>query len=222
MLDSACRYPPDIRALSRVFDPWVWRGLCAASQYGRPVALSDEDSWTAEYDAVCISLIQGVVPNDARDVMCPEGSYEFDSRDEVEAWVLDSESYDRAWLAVGEVRGLTFLWEQSGWAGADPALARAVSERGSFQGMFWNVNSVMNFLLARQGVLLRQFDPLFHDDDPSPVSEVGDRLSEEVGLDWESAPRLSGLEVLSRLTGVDPVSPVLLEAPEVRFFGRHF
>src|SRR5664280_2960831 len=88
--------------------------------------------------------------------------------------------------------------------------------------MFWNVNSVMTFLAAEHGVVTRQFDPLFHDDDPPPTVDLGLRLPAEAGLDWEASPRTSGLSLLATLTGTEPAQPSWLTVPGVRFWGHRF
>jgi|GEM_PF-3036213 len=78
----------------------------------------------------------------------------------------------------------------------------------------------MPFTLARDGQIVRQFDPLLPDHDPSSVAAVGDPLPDEAQLDWESEPRLSGLTLLSRLTGTEPADPAWLNRWEVTFWGH--
>ena len=114
------------------------------------------------------------------------------------------------------------MWEDNGFQGADPERAVAVAAETTFVSMFWNVNSVMSVTLAQTGRIVRRFDPLFHDHDPSPVRVSGDPLPKEAGLDWDFQPRMSGLAVLSRVTGTEQAGPACLSISGVSFWGHTF
>lgn len=181
------------------------------------MALTDDDGWTADYLAACISLCTAT-PERLRDVLVGPAAREFGSADEAESWVVDSDRYDRSWSAFGWYQGVAVAWEDNGFAGTDPDNARKLSADGRFASMFWNVNSVMQFSYLSNGRVLRQFDPLFHDDDED-VNQVGEALGAESGLDWSAAPVRSGLSLVSSLFGIAALTPTILAAPGVRFFG---
>lgn len=182
------------------------------------MVLTDEDGWTANYEAACISLASGCTPEQLRDVLAGPGAREFPSLDEANTWVMDSDRYDRSWSAFGWYRGVAAAWEDNGFAGTDPDNARTLSADGRFASMFWNVNSVMQFSYLANGRVLRQFDPLFRGEEDDP-NQIGEELGAETGLDWVEAPVRSGLALVSSLFGITALTPTVLAAPGVRFFG---
>lgn len=120
--------------------------------------MTDPDGWTADYDALCISVATGCSPQQLLAVLQNEQPQQFESRAAAEDWVQDTDNYDRAWLAIGTHDGAAVAWEDNGWAGADEAKVLALSRTGRFASMFWNVNAVMSFNYAVEGQLRRQFD----------------------------------------------------------------
>jgi len=184
--------------------------------------MRDDETWAANWDALCVSLLRPLSAQEAAQAIALEDFTPFPDRESAEGWVGESETYDRAWFATGQVDGWTFIWESNGWQGATPANAARLSQSGSLVSTFWNVSSLMSFIAAEDGVVTRQFDPLFHDEDPSPTGEVGPRHPFEDGLDWEDSPRMSGLALLATLTDTPPAQPSWLAAPDVRFWGHRF
>jgi hypothetical protein len=183
----------------------------------------DDGTWAEHQDGLCVTLVKGKAGSDVIATLCPSDVQAFSSADESVCWVRDSESYDRTWLAVGHVGGVAFAWEDNGFQGADKGVLQALSAGTRAVSMFWNVNAVMAFTLAEGGQVVRQFDPLFHDDDPSPVAEIGSSMVEEAGLNWESGPRLSGLRLQARLMDLDDdANPDWLARQGVTFWGHHF
>ncbi|WP_298132022.1 DUF6461 domain-containing protein [Micropruina sp.] len=182
------------------------------------MALTDEDGWTASYEAACVSLASGCTPERLRDVLAGPGATEFPSADEAGNWVMDSDRYDRSWSAFGWYQGVAVAWEDNGFAGTDPDNAAKLSAGGRFASMFWNVNAVMQFSYLSDGQVLRQFDPLFHNEDEDP-NQLGQELAAERELDWSAAPVRSGLALVADLFGITAITPTILAAPGVRFFG---
>jgi hypothetical protein len=91
----------------------------------------------------------------------------------------------------------TVVIEPNGWGASMPDTVARLSSAGDAVSAFWNVNSDMLFSVARQGALLRSFDPLLYraGDDPLP---------EEVDLPFGVGhPRAAALALLSRLTGTE-------------------
>jgi hypothetical protein len=61
--------------------------------------------------------------------------------------------------------------------------------------VFWNVNANMQFAFARQGSLVRLFDPLLYD--------PAEALPQEGEFEWGThQPRASALALMERLSGV--------------------
>jgi hypothetical protein len=86
--------------------------------------------------------------------------------------------------------------EPNGWAASLPDTLVRLSANGVAINVFWNVNAVVTFALARGGSLMRAFDALLYSDGGVP-------LPEERGLPWGvKAPRAGALAVMDRLTGV--------------------
>lgn len=104
---------------------------------------------------------------------------------------------------------MAFSWpgRPTGGRGTTPGTATRLAGTGLLYSMFWNVNSLMTFLAVDDGLVTRQFDPLFRDDVPPPTVEIGVRLEAEAELDWDGSPRMSGLSLLASLSGVAPFSP---------------
>ena len=184
--------------------------------------VSDEESWTSQWDGVCISLLQPLSPQASAESIALADFMSFPDRASAQLWVNSCATYDAAWFATGRMGGWTFIWEANGWQGSLVENAVRLSAGGSLVSVFWNVNSDMTFLAMEAGEVTRQFDPVFHDDDQSPTPVIGDTIQFEDELDWRSAPRMSGLALLSRLTGTDLAHPSWLSGLDVFFWGHRF
>jgi len=182
---------------------------------------SDSEAWTDNWDALCVTVTRAAPEEAARLIALADFS-EFPTSDAADDWSRESTSYDRAWFATGAVDGWTFVWETNGWQGVTVDSALRLANGGPLVSMYWNVNSVMSFLALDHGVILRQFNPLFHNDMAPPTPVIGKALDSEAGLDWDLAPRLSALTVLSLTTGTRAVSPSWLREAGVRFWGHRF
>jgi hypothetical protein len=183
--------------------------------------VTDDDTWVGGWDALCVTLVRGLTPEEAAEAIALADFQGFENRLSAANWVVASDDYDRSQFATGEVQGWTFIWEENGWQGVAREEGRLLGEASELYSMFWNLNAVMTFLAGRDGRVIRHFDPLFHDD-PEPALDIGPAFDAEAGLDWPGAPRTSGLALLSALTGVAPVDPSLLDAAGVRFWAHRF
>lgn len=185
--------------------------------YGQ-VMTGDEDlSWLDETDAVCLTVARGLDQTAFCQTLLEVASEPLASRAEALAWVSAGTLNDRSWLAVGEVDGCVFAWEANGWLGSDPGMTERLSVRGDCASVFWNVNMDSSFAYARNGALVRHFDPVLSSD----AGGAG-TLAEEVGLDWAAEPIRSALRLQSRLMACRLASPEWLGLPGVAFFGRTF
>lgn len=103
-------------------------------------------------------------------------------------------------VQVGALGGWTVLVEPNGYAAGTPDVVARLSSGGTAVSLFWTVNLAMGVVLARDGAVVRSFDPLLYD-----LGPVGNPLPEEEGLafgDPEADPRRAALTLLERLTGV--------------------
>jgi hypothetical protein len=183
--------------------------------------VTDDDTWVAGWDALCVTLVRGLTAVEAAEAIALEDFHGFGSRGLAADWVFDSGDYNRSQFATGEVDGWTFIWEENGFQGVAREDGRLLGAASELYSMFWNVNAVMAFVAGREGRVLRHFDPLFHDD-PEPSLNIGAPFDAEAGLEWSEAPRASGLALLSAVTGVSPLDPSLLDAPGARFWAHRF
>jgi len=181
----------------------------------------DSTSWTEQWDALCVTVSRLTGPEAAQRIALGELT-EFPDVGATEQWIDASADFDRAWFATGTVDNWTFLWEANGWQGSLPEVALGLADGGPLASLFWNVNAVMSFLALDDGIVRRQFDPLFHDDENPPTEDIGAPSAIEAELDWANAPLLSSLQLLAATAGIRDVDPSWLETPDVRFWGHRF
>lgn len=186
------------------------------------VTTSDYESWVEDVDALCLTVVADCSPEEAARVVALHELAEFADVAAAEQWVTQAVHYDRSWFATGTIDGRTFVWEDNGWQGVTEPTATRLAGGGALASMFWNVESAMKLVVFDAGRVIRSFDPLFHDDVEPPAPVVGRPLDAEAGLDWEDAPRLSGLAVIARVCGTPPVQPSWLTLPGVRFWAHRF
>lgn len=152
----------------------------------------------ARTDAVTVTWLQGVPSQQLRDVLrLVPASERLATYDEA----LGEQDFESGTFVVQvrEVNRCTVLVEPNGYLSSMPDAAVALSAGGgTVVSVFWNVNAQMQFLLARDGKLLRRFDPLL----PELVSE-GAPLAEEKDLvfgEHDDDPRETALALAGRLT----------------------
>jgi hypothetical protein len=111
---------------------------------------------------------------------------------------------ERFAVQIGVVDGWTVLVEPNGYICTQDAVLAGLSTAGRAVMVFWNVNLDSRFGYAREGVLVRVFDPVLG------TSEVGDPLPEESGTS-EGQPIQAALALAEALTGVRVTGPWLLD-----------
>jgi hypothetical protein len=123
-----------------------------------------------------------------------------------EATKLDDFAWGSELLQADQVLDWAVFVEPWGWATSLSEIVAGTSKGGSAISVFWNVNAVMRVVVARDGQVVREFDPLIYDDGGAPMPE-------EVGLPFgEVGPsRGAALVVAERLTGVALTKNWLLE-----------
>ncbi len=171
-----------------------------------------DHSWSDGLEALTITFVRGPDPREAAEVFRLQESTERQATFD-EAW----DSWEWGDVAefpvmVGERDGWSVFVEPNGWGGAQDGIIGPLSRGGTAVSVFWNVNSVMQFVLARDGEVVRSFDPLSPESGPGPY---GDPLPEEAGLpfgDEDAGPRYLALELLERVTGVELDADWLVES----------
>ena len=131
---------------------------------------------------------------------------------------LDAQDFETGTFAVQirQMNGWTVLVEPNGYQSSLPETAAALSTGGiTVVSVFWNVNAQMQFLLARDKLVLRRFDPLL----PELVSE-GAPLPDERDLVFGEAaddPRDTALALAGRLTAAPVTRRWLLDGAHPTF-----
>jgi hypothetical protein len=128
--------------------------------------------------------------------------------------------YDAQWanaetmapvVQAAELHGRLVLVEPNGFLTTRPETAATLSRAGSLISVYWNVNRLMSFVAARDGVVVRRFDPLLF-----TSTAEGTPLPEEEGLVFgqvEPSPLGAAMQLTERLTGVAIGRAWFLEEP---------
>lgn len=160
----------------------------------------DAYAWTDDEPAVTVAYVHGSSVCGVGDVL----GFRWDTEREA-SWREASEqamyTAETAWtVQVDELDGWLVTIEPNGLAAARQDAVTSLSRGGTAVSVFWNVNRVMRFVLARDGVLKRSFDPLLY-----AVVPVGEPLPDEDGLPFGlpgARPERAALQLAERLTGV--------------------
>jgi Family of unknown function (DUF6461) len=110
--------------------------------------------------------------------------------------------------------GKTIAIEPNGYLGSLPERLEKIAGAREVVSVYWNVNAVMQVLVVRDGVVVRQFDPLLYDEH-SP-------LPEEVGLPFGAEGRAlaAALAFLARRTGFVASEAEILGAKRATYLAR--
>ena len=100
-------------------------------------------------------------------------------------------------LSIVELEGATAVFEVNGFHTVQPHVAQSLSALGTTVCLYWNVNHVARFLVAEDGRLVRDFDPVIDEG-----GGLGQPFPEEDGIDWEESPIPQAAELQARLTGI--------------------
>ena len=179
-------------------------------------------AWLDEDDSdVVMAACLGVAIGATRDVVLRAFAveHELGVMSLAHAWAKSESDFGCDVVQVARVDSAIVTVEPNGWHGVDGRVAMEISQLGSYAAFFWNVNAQMTFLYARDGSVVRQFDPLLYDEG----NDVSPALPEERDLPFprdEAAsltPRRAALALLERLTGVRVTRSWLLDEPRPTF-----
>jgi len=129
------------------------------------------------------------------------------------------------WVCVLDVSGGSVAVEFNGWQGTEPPVLRALSSPGNLTAsMFWNINAVTRFSLARDGEVLTRSELSLEDIESAEARELLADLDVEglhsnaIGL--LAADRFTGVSMsaddLKRIQAVDIGYPILPLLPDLR------
>jgi hypothetical protein len=176
--------------------------------HGGDVAEGDPYAWT-ESDhgpfalGAAVALVNGCSPARALDVLGAGRATRVAPARAVRDWAAqqDYQHYGTA-VEAGEISGWTIIVELSGCQATVPGLLEELSQDGEAVVIFQNVNAVSSFQYAKNGTIVRAFDPLLPD-----MGQTGDPLPEEHGIAFpgendELHPMPGAFLLAERLTGL--------------------
>ena len=173
-------------------------------------------AWVENDEAVCVSLVRGVSPKRAVRLLTRGDVQPLAGQAQADQWI-DSGSLDRYWIAVGKIGPWTFLWEDNGYDGSLPGIAKRLSVGTSMVSFYWNVNAVERFIYAADGRIVRAFDPVLD----KRSGGIGNPLRREASLRWRNRPETSMVRLQASITRQPLANPGLLSRPGVTFWGSH-
>lgn len=166
-------------------------------------------AWAEDVVAVTVAFVRGMELGDVGGLLGFQWSSEREATFAETSWQQadDPVTYP---VQAAEVRDWVVLVEPNGFQASLPKTIAALSRGGIAVAVLWNVNMHMSVAVARDGVVVRSFDPLLFG-----AGAQGEPLPQEEGLPFgpEGAARPAALALAERLTGVRIEKGWLLEAP---------
>jgi hypothetical protein len=154
-------------------------------------------------EAFDVTLVRGLTPEAALDVLCPGEARMFPTSEAAERWAFRPAYDGLVAVTAGAVAGFTLLIENNGFMALQRL--RALSARGLAVSAYRNVNALSRFNYARRGRMLLDFDPLLESpqNDPHALPELrgisfGDDDLIPMARSFLLAARLTGLRLLPR------------------------
>jgi len=100
-------------------------------------------------------------------------------------------------LALFGTGGAVAIVEPNGWTTVQPDVVTILSRLGPTVALYWNVNLLSRFVVAHNGEIVRDFDPVI-----DGGAGTGTPLPEETGVDWALDPIATAAALQSRVTNV--------------------
>ncbi len=166
-------------------------------------------AWAEDVVAVTVAFVRGMELRDVGGLLGFQWSSERDATFAEASWQQADDPVTCP-VQAAEVGDWVVLVEPNGFQTSLPGTLAALSRGGVAVAVFWNVNMDMSVGVARDGAVVRSFDPLLFG-----VGGQGEPLPQEEGLPFgpDGAARPAALELAERLTGVRIEKAWLLEAP---------
>lgn len=170
---------------------------------GGPYAWTESGNGPLEFGAA-VALVRGCSPRAALDVLAADRATPVGPAREIRDWADRQDDYQHYGSAVeaGETGGWTLVVELGGYRATDPELLRQLSRDGEAVVIFQNVNAHSSFQYAKNGTVVRDFDPLLPN-----MPQTGEPLPEEQGIAFPGEngklhPMPGAFLLAERLTGI--------------------
>ena len=166
-------------------------------------ASAERYAWVEDWEGegFCVALVGATGARDVLAEMVPEPALAIGQARDVRAWAREQQlpRYANAVEAV-EIGRWVVCVEENGFLAMRGDVLRRLSDRRTAIVLFRNVNAVMRFVCARDGSVIRAFDPLLYDD---RSSWVGEPLAHEKDLAFGvGVPMASAFALAERISGV--------------------
>lgn len=169
---------------------------------GGPYAWTESDHGPFALGAA-VALVRGCPPARALEVLGAGRATQVAPAQVVRDWAAeqDCEHYGTA-VEAGEIGDWTIVVELNGYQATVPGLIEKLSRDGEAVVIFQNVNALSSFQYARNGIIVRAFDPLL-----PHMGQTGERLPQEAGIAFpggkgELHPMPGAFLLAERLTGI--------------------
>jgi hypothetical protein len=165
-----------------------------------------EFAWVDQVPAVCLTFVEGLTPAAVEAALGADSaaSRQATFQDAADAHDFAAEKFT---VQLGEADGWTVVVEPNGYLCSQDEVLSKLAAKGRAVMVFWNVNMDSRFGYAREGKLVRVFDPVLG------ASEMGSALPEEAGLPIAEQPIQAVLMLAKALTGVSIDGRWMLEQP---------
>lgn len=163
---------------------------------------ADDDpyAWTEGFVAT-VALVKGCPPAQALEIIGADRATSVASAQEIREWVDEQEypAYGTA-IEAGVIGDWTFVLESGGYQAT--SFAEQLSEGGEAVVIYQSVNADSSFQYARNGTVIRSFDPLL-----THMPQEGEPLPEEEGIAFPGEgdglhPMRGSFLLAERLTGI--------------------
>lgn len=188
---------------------------------------ADPYAWTETAMSImssgaCVALIRGCPPARALAVLVPSPATEIGSAEAMREWAYrqDYRHYGTA-VEAGDRDGWTLVVEINGFQATRRELLETLARDGEAVVIYRNVNAVSSFAYAKNGTVIREFDPLiFHD------GQIGAPLPQEAGIPFGNQsgdlhPMRNAFTLMERLTGIRLTEQDLLNPSDRIAVGLH-
>ena len=159
------------------------------------------------FDAFCVSVLLGVSEDEVAEAFAVDRATRrlATFAEQGEMGVPYPEGYGNDTVQIDALGNAVVCIESNGWAGVEGDRARRLPAGGSMVAVYRNVNALMQFMYARQGEIVRSFDPLLYD----PAGA----LDQEAGLPFghPGSPTAAAFALMEGLTGIPLTRHWLIE-----------
>jgi hypothetical protein len=172
-----------------------------------------EDEYGPLSGGAAVALVRGKSPLETLAILGADREIGPAPAEEVREWAAAQDYQEYGTALEAELLGeWTLSVELNGFRATDSALVQQLSKGGEAVVIYNNVNALMRFMYARDGKIVRDFDPLL-----DPSDEATDRLPEERGITFpgengELHPMPGAYLLAERLTGIPLGEATLTDA----------